>query len=218
MCIRDRELEEEPLTQSFSVSASGSQGAESDNHFYFYTEQQSLVWALPRVARFRGEVARIGVDIGNVIFKVDLDGQQVQVEDAFQGVQCLVRHFGTNNVFLVSRVGRFGNAMHRSINHALLAGAGLKQLHVLKENVIFTMERAGEFGKGVVAMRVGISNFIDDQVDCLETVHDNVVGPPGKLWLFREDLSSHDARVKRCKHAFRVASWANIIAYYEPRC
>lgn len=135
-----------------------------------------------------GNEPRIGVDIGGVITR-RTDHQSLAKEwgldhatpGAFNAAKRLVAMFGDENVFLVSKV-RPGGAMQRKTEHWLHETCHFcENTGVLEENIIFCSTIAGEDGKGIIAERLCLSHFIDDNVQVLAAVFGDPCGNSGHL-------------------------------------
>jgi hypothetical protein len=116
-------------------------------------------WDLSRVINGLGKQRRVGVDLGGVIF---LSRATRLVWKAVDGVRGLVRIFGAENVFIVSRVTLNGS-MHHACRIALTRQGGfLEKSGIPAENVVFVPTVAGPNGKGAVSAKLGLTHFVDD--------------------------------------------------------
>jgi hypothetical protein len=115
------------------------------------------------------EEPRIGIDIGGVL-TYEKRGELFEVPGSVDAVRLIVEKFGETNVFIVSKV-RLGGRMHK-MSRAWLNGPNgfLKRVGLPAENVDFVEEVSGRNGKGVTASRLGLSFFVDDTGEVLESV------------------------------------------------
>jgi hypothetical protein len=125
-----------------------------------------------------GVERRIGVDLGGVVFEQRATGW---VRKALDGVRGLVRIFGADNVFIVSKVQLHGS-MHNACRRELTRQGGfLEKSGVLLENVVFVPTVSGAYGKGAVSARLGLTHFVDDRVDVLKSICSDEAGNSGDL-------------------------------------
>jgi len=124
---------------------------------------------------------RCGIDVGGVCAEEDEKGYLVEVPGATTGVQAIVEEFGPSNVFLVSKV-RLRGKMHSMTKRWLCkAGGFLERTGIPEANVIFVEAVSGRNGKGAVAARLGLSHFVDDKWDVLQSVFSDAAGNSGDL-------------------------------------
>mmetsp|Transcript_94356 Transcript_94356/g.177598 ORF Transcript_94356/g.177598 Transcript_94356/m.177598 type:complete len:513 (-) Transcript_94356:291-1829(-) len=115
------------------------------------------------------EEPRIGIDIGDVLIYTGKT-QLFEVCGSVVAVQRIVERFGASNVFLVSRV-RLGGYMHRKTQEWLHGPSGfLEKVGIPLDNVVFVEDISGPRGKGVAAARLGLSFFVDNKFEVLESV------------------------------------------------
>jgi hypothetical protein len=116
---------------------------------------------------------RIGIDIGGVLTEYDFKEKRlVERPESADSVRRIVEHFGKNNVFIVSKV-RLGRDMHERALAWLNGPEGfLKRVGLpsVEQSVRFVEEIDGPYGKGVAAAHLGLSFFVDDTGECLESV------------------------------------------------
>jgi len=131
-----------------------------------------------------GKPPRIGVDLGGVLNKHNNDVmgdtskwhmlQSSEVPGAMDSMAELVRAFGPQNVFIVSKVGRMMEALSQTWLHQTMNICGRTGL--LRENIHFCRECTGPQGKGVVAATLGLSHFVDDKDENLWSVYNDPAG------------------------------------------
>mmetsp|Transcript_87357 Transcript_87357/g.187323 ORF Transcript_87357/g.187323 Transcript_87357/m.187323 type:complete len:438 (-) Transcript_87357:135-1448(-) len=149
------------------------------------------------------EVPRIGVDIGGVITRArpgaDTDllvdwGKDHEAPGAFAGLRRLVEIFGRQNVWLVSKV-KPGGLMQRKTEHWLHETCRFcDSTGIPRSNVVFCGSINGPSGKGVVAERLGLSHFVDDNFECLLSVFGDRAGNAGHLVEKHRGLLLHFGR------------------------
>ena len=71
--------------------------------------------------------------------------------------------------------------MHRAVNQWLHTTSFLKKTRFIKNNIIFVLETAGIDGKGATAARLGLCYFVDDKIECLNSVFSDQCGNCGNL-------------------------------------
>lgn len=145
---------------------------------------------------FRG---RIGIDVGGVLNQHCNDmssskewwlTRSSEAPNALCSLKRLVEIFGPECVFIVSKLSSEMQKHTETWLHETMDFCG--QAGLLKENVHFCRKRSGKDGKGPVASRLRLSYFIDDNVECLESVFNDAAGNSrehvehlgGKLILF----------------------------------
>jgi len=124
---------------------------------------------------------RIGIDIGGVLLTADMRrcSTVYDVPGGLDAIRIIVDIFGARNVFLVSKV-RLGGRMHKRTQQWLTEPDGfLEKVGISPENVVFVSAINGPEGKGVAAARLGLSHFIDDKSDVLESVFADKAGNSG---------------------------------------
>ena len=144
---------------------------------------------------------RVGIDIGGVmcIDKSDMPRSAVQtwwldaaqeVPHAMAGVKRLVEAYGPDNVFVISKAR---HRMQRLLEIWLFSTMDIcGQTGILRGNIHFCTDRSGPNGKGVVADALRISHFVDDKLECLQSIYGDPAGNSrehvdtrgGKLILF----------------------------------
>merc|ERR1712232_1207960 len=107
-------------------------------------------------------------------------GASWEAPGAFDAVRCVVQLFGPSNVFLVSKVRLRGN-MHRDTKQWLETQKFCEKTGVLEGNIRFVSNVAEPNGKGVVASRLGLSHFVNDKLEVLESVFSDQAGNSGPL-------------------------------------
>lgn len=132
-------------------------------------------------------VCRFGMDLGGVLYKHNNDvrgdsmGWQLSPDSAAPGAMEslteIVRRFGPENVFVISKVlGRMRKMsetwLYETMDICVTTG-------LLRENVFFCDEVHGENGKGAIAETLGITHFVDDRDDALWAVYEDPVGNSG---------------------------------------
>ena len=142
------------------------------------------------------EVPRFGSDLGGVItqFTDDMSDatnwelkESTAVPGALEAIARIVRKFGRQNVFIISRVGPVMRAksetwLHRTVDICRKTG-------LLRQNIRFCKDVTGARGKGVIAASLGLSHFIDDKDGALESVYSD---PHGNA---REAIERHDGQL-----------------------
>jgi len=128
---------------------------------------------------------RIGIDIGGVLTREGdawAKGARWSADweapGAFDAVREIVRSFGPRNVFLVSKV-QLGGPMHQQTERWLQEMGFFEKTGVLSTSVVFVSAVSGLAGKGVVASRLGLSHFVDDKLEVLQSVISDVAGNAG---------------------------------------
>lgn len=182
--------------------------------------------------------ARIGVDIGGVLTQTPSDFRapgnwedQIQwaSNGAFEGLTRLVQLFGPQNVFLVSKV-HIGGSMHQRVERWLHETCMICQrTGLLRQNIFFTNSKNGYDGKGVVAGRLGLSHFVDDSFEVLESVFsdpcgnagDDIRAKHGKLFHFASGGTGNRLPVvENVPRSMRpyycsVLSWPNLLQHFS---
>jgi hypothetical protein len=140
--------------------------------------------ATPRVV---GECPRIGIDIGGVLtregdprYDGERWGNHWEAPGAFEAVRCVVQLFGPRNVFLVSKV-ILNRRMHRETKQWLKSQRFCERTGLPEENITFVSCASGPNGKGPAASRLGLSHFVDDKLEVLESVFSDPAGNSGML-------------------------------------
>ena len=143
---------------------------------------------------------RVGIDIGGVlcIHQKDMINStnswwldaEMEVPHAMQGLACLVDALGRDNVFIISKAKyRMQRQLETWLFHTMdICG----QTGILRENIAFCTQRNGPNGKGVQAKAFRLSHFLDDKLECLESIYGDPAGNSrehvdareGKLVLF----------------------------------
>eukprot|EP00928_Gymnodinium_smaydae_P011983 TRINITY_DN14384_c1_g1_i2.p1 TRINITY_DN14384_c1_g1~~TRINITY_DN14384_c1_g1_i2.p1 ORF type:complete len:725 (+),score=131.97 TRINITY_DN14384_c1_g1_i2:45-2177(+) len=135
-----------------------------------------------------GPPPRIGIDIGGVLTREGDPSVSCQDEwqrgweapGAFQALRRIVKLFGPENVFLVSKVSP-GGLMQRKVEKWLHQTCNIGSLcGVLQKNIFFVKKVFGAEGKGPVASALGLSHFVDDKVEALTSVYDDEAGNSAK--------------------------------------
>ena len=131
--------------------------------------------------RLPSDTGRIGIDVGGVLNKMNNDvdngwhkDPSSEVNGAIDSVKQLVEIFGSDNVFIVSKVGRKMQGLTDTWlfkTMKICERTGFK-----RENVHFCRERSGERGKGNIAKKLGLTHFIDDRPQCLTSVFEDKAG------------------------------------------
>mmetsp|Transcript_24668 Transcript_24668/g.56958 ORF Transcript_24668/g.56958 Transcript_24668/m.56958 type:complete len:750 (-) Transcript_24668:52-2301(-) len=180
---------------------------------------------------------RIGIDIGGVLTR---DGDPnwdrkvawdiaSEAPGGLDAVRKIAIAFGPNNTFLVSKVRPGGN-MQQKIEHWLHETCLFcEKTQVPKKNIIFCSEPSGPQGKGPVAMKLGLSHFVDDKMEVLESVFHDEAGNAGHiverfdglLFHFAKggihrpppeiDLDTVNPRMR--KHYQPVANWKDVVQH-----
>jgi len=135
------------------------------------------------VRRLSTLVPRIGIDIGGVLLEADepLRDNVWEVPGGARVVCEVIASFGLSNVFLVSKV-RLGGRMHqRTLQWLREPNSFLERTGLLSENVVFVEGIHGLNGKGVAAARLGLSFFVDDKWEVLESVFMDKAGNSADL-------------------------------------
>ena len=105
------------------------------------------------------------------------------VPGALRGLSKLIFFLGASKVFLISfakKDGRNGGMrkkikdwLHKEI--CICAKTGL-----LKNNIIYTDNKTGSRGKGLIAVKHGITHFIDDSLPVLQSIYDHTLASTEK--------------------------------------
>ena len=151
-------------------------------------------------SRISGKEKRVGVDIGGVlcIHKKDMINStnswwldaEMAVPDAMKCLKRLVETIGPNNVFIISKAKW---KMQRHLETWLFHTMDIcVQTGILRDNIVFCTQRSGSNGKGIQAKALRLTHFVDDTLDCLESIHgdpfgnsrEHVDAQDGKLVLF----------------------------------
>lgn len=132
-----------------------------------------------------GTEPRIGIDIGGVLTRegdpryrgsYDEWDASWEADGALDAVKKITQVFGPSNTFLVSKV-RPGGRMHRRMELWLHETINFCEVTGLpKENIIFVRTVDGPTGKGVACQKLGISHFVDDKIEVLQSVFDDEAG------------------------------------------
>jgi len=138
---------------------------------------------LPGSSLHKAREPRIGIDIGGVLLTADMRrcSTVYEVPGGLSAIRIIADIFGARNVFLVSKV-RLGGRMHQRTQQWLSEPDGfLEKSGIPPGNVVFVSAINGVEGKGVAAARLGLSHFIDDKSDVLESVFADKAGNSGDL-------------------------------------
>lgn len=181
-------------------------------------------WELPDVVNDCGKQCRIGVDLGGVIF---VDQVRRWVPQAVDGVRGLVKIFGAQNVFIVSKVKLHG-PVHLACCEALAKSGGfLEKVGIPLENVVFVPAVSGPHGKGSVGEKLGLTHFVDDRYDVLQSIYADESSNSGHLVRKFNGMLFHFEHGGRCtrrpsapagmpasliKHYHAVSGWPELIA------
>ena len=123
--------------------------------------------------------ARIGIDVGGVLKRYLGDEphshwehrRDIAVPGAMEALKKCVQHFGTDNVFTLSKCrGKMREKTEIWLIETMKVcdpPIGMKQ-----ENIHYSLERTGPRGKGEVAERLRLSHFVDGHDDCLWSVYE----------------------------------------------
>jgi len=114
---------------------------------------------------------RYGVDLGGVLWPFmkgditeDLALTNGPVPHVFDWMARLVAHIGSENVFIVSKVGRRGEKMWGSVLHK----SGFYRVTGMQpQNVHWVRDRTGDGGKAPVVAWLKLTHFVDDHSDVL---------------------------------------------------
>eukprot|EP00747_Dinoflagellata_sp_TGD_P178792 gnl/TRDRNA2_/TRDRNA2_28412_c0_seq1.p1 gnl/TRDRNA2_/TRDRNA2_28412_c0~~gnl/TRDRNA2_/TRDRNA2_28412_c0_seq1.p1 ORF type:complete len:611 (-),score=68.55 gnl/TRDRNA2_/TRDRNA2_28412_c0_seq1:242-2017(-) len=190
----------------------------------------------PRVVEaYSGAEPRIGIDIGGVLTRdgdpsVSKDeqwGVDWEAPDALEACRRLVEVFGSKNVFLVSKV-RPGGSMQRKTEHWLHEVVDFCNFTgVPKESIVFVGAVDGPNGKGPAALQLGLSHFVDDKLQVLESVFSDTAGNSGHLVERHQGILFHfakggalksapqgnldDVAPRMRKHVHGVANWREVL-------
>lgn len=182
---------------------------------------------------------RLGIDIGGVITKKRNDAASkgeiwtsaYESPGAFVAINRLVEIFGAENVFLVSRL-TLGGPMQRKTKHWLHNMDFYGRTGVIEDNLRFCSKVDGPDGKGVIAEELGLSHFIDDKIDVLDSVFADPYGNSGdvvrehsgKLLLFAHGgqgfqppkIPNANLTKDLRQHVQAVANWAQVLGALDP--
>lgn len=125
----------------------------------------------------RAEEPRIGIDIGDVLTSADNhSGTLWDVPGSVEALRAITEIFGSHNVFLVSKV-RVGGWMHQRTEEWLHGPRGfLEKVGIPAENVRFVSRIKGRDGKGIAALNLGLSHFVDNKFEVLESIFTDEAG------------------------------------------
>ena len=113
--------------------------------------------ALPSARQAR----RIGIDVGDVLMRhwhwgATL-GPALEIPGAFAGMRELIRIFGADNTYIVIKI-RAGGPMHRRVEELLHSICNFCSVTGFRRhNIHFVPTISGTEGKGVAAVRLGVS-------------------------------------------------------------
>lgn len=158
---------------------------------------------------------RIGIDIGNVIIGGDTDKtnslmftdrflETQFISGALETIQGLVRYYGQDNVFLVSKCGEAMQAKTREFlnHHDFYARTGVNP-----NNLQFCLCRDG---KAPICEKLEITVFIDDRLEVLSYMGSHVK----KLVLFRprpKEMGRNQHVIRRFGNRLKIFnSWEEI--------
>ena len=172
------------------------------------------------------EVPRIGIDIGGVLMDKDRE-----VPGSTNAVLVIAKHFGISNVFVVSKA-RLGGRMHQmSLQWLHRQNGFLRKTGMLPENVVFVRDISGPNGKGVMAKRLGLSHFVDNKWDALQTVFADKAGNSRGLVQSLQGILFHfatggsgrwkpavpqDMSSELEPHYYAVSCWAGVLEKLIP--
>lgn len=183
-----------------------------------------------------GRHPRIGIDIGGVLTRDGDPSYMGSMEEwdstweapgAFDAVKKIVQVFQPENVFIVSKV-RPNGSMHRRMEQWLHETLDFCSITgIPKDHIIFVRCVDGPDGKGVAALQLGLSHFVDDKVEVLKSLWEDEAGNvqhlierhQGKLFHFNKggwqgsaphvDMSELSPRMQWYYHG--VPNWAGVL-------
>jgi hypothetical protein len=176
-------------------------------------------------------IMRIAIDIGGVISKQtngnptsNTDWHMIrdsEVTRAFLSIRQLVKDFGADNVFIISKAGP---TMAKLSRQWLTDTMVIDEITGFKlENIHFCSTRSGPRGKGVIARKLGITHMVDDHDEALKDVYlaqsENGAAFPlcGQLFHFASSGVGHPPSCKHWKQEERpdcvipVGSWKEVM-------
>eukprot|EP00928_Gymnodinium_smaydae_P021808 TRINITY_DN18538_c0_g2_i1.p1 TRINITY_DN18538_c0_g2~~TRINITY_DN18538_c0_g2_i1.p1 ORF type:complete len:695 (-),score=151.46 TRINITY_DN18538_c0_g2_i1:211-2295(-) len=172
-------------------------------------ERQKSSWdhypttpAFKFTAKALGTAPRFGIDIGGVLTREGdprYDTKGIwdlgwQAPGAFDAVRRIVNCFGPENVFLVSKV-RPGGSMHRKCEQWLHSTCRFCEVTGLpKKNIVFVAKVDGPDGKGPAAAQLGLSHFVDDKIEALQSVFADEAGNSGHIFEKYQGMLFHFPR------------------------
>eukprot|EP01065_Artemidia_motanka_P035357 TRINITY_DN43281_c0_g1_i1.p2 TRINITY_DN43281_c0_g1~~TRINITY_DN43281_c0_g1_i1.p2 ORF type:complete len:349 (+),score=82.30 TRINITY_DN43281_c0_g1_i1:66-1049(+) len=185
--------------------------------------------------------SRLGIDVGGVLNQhLNDTGGTVDwhtctssaAPGMLQAVRFLVSVFRPENVFVVSKL-TVGGPQQRRTEHWLTETMDFfNETGMCPANVHFCNCISGPEGKGVVAQKLGLSHFIDDKHEVLESVIGDRAGNSGDcvaahrggptLFHFaRSGIGDQPPRRPRLssaldKYYVGVANWADVLTYFDP--
>ena len=162
---------------------------------------------------------RIAIDIGGVISKYQKGGhallsdwfqtQDAEVPRAMLSIREIVRRFGADNVFIISKAGL---KMAQLTKTWLLETMAIDAVTGFNpKNIHFCRKISGSEGKGKIAQKLGITHMIDDQDEALRTTYQTIndsgdpFPPYGQTFRF--------ALVQEMTHLLRVKNGNKKIAH-----
>ena len=125
---------------------------------------------------------RIALDIGGVVSKYQEGGhailsdwfhtQDAEVPRAMLSIREIVRRFGTDNVFIISKAGL---KMAQLTKTWLLETMAIDAVTGFNpKNIHFCRKISGSEGKWKIAQKLGITHMIDDQDEALRTTYQTI--------------------------------------------
>jgi hypothetical protein len=97
-----------------------------------------------------------------------------EVPGAILGLQEIVARFGKENVFIVSRCGK---TMEKRSETWLFDTIDIcRRTGFLRSNIRFCRDVSGPRGKGPIAAELGLSHFVDDKEEAIESIWDDAAG------------------------------------------
>jgi len=143
--------------------------------------------SMPRAARIHTAMPHVhfGVDLTGVRRALalhditeDLALDNGPVPHVFDWMARLVAHIGSENVFIVSKVGRRGEKMWGSVLHK----SGFYRVTGMQpQNVHWVRDRTGDGGKAPVVAWLKLTHFVDDRSDVLCDIREHFTNELAEL-------------------------------------
>jgi hypothetical protein len=171
-----------------------------------------------------------GIDLGGVLWPYIYGSKNITYTFALesgplgaaqQWVHTLVSRIGPKNVHIISKVGFRAEEIWSNV---LRDSGFLQNTGMLAENVHWVRDRTGINGKAPIAMRLGLTHFVDDRYDVLHDIQrhfkEHNLMPP-QLYLVPTTTFERDGPVMRfvdiqnAKGKVRQHRPHNSIQYFE---
>ena len=104
----------------------------------------------------------------------------------------IVARFGKENVFIVSRVGETMRSKAETWLHDTMNICG--RTGILRSNIRFCEKVSGPMGKGPIAAELGLSHFVDDKEEAIESIWADAAGNSREAVILHTGQLFHFAR------------------------